>query len=95
MSVHGESPPGEGRIHWRSRRGMMEVEIELVPFARDHFGVLSPADQAAYARLLEEDDWRIHDWLRGGAQPEDAALLRIVGLIRRTRAESRQGANRR
>lgn len=71
-----------GRIRWRSRRGMLELDLELVPFARSRFDGLSEADQEAYSRLLEEDDWRIHDWLRGRSRPEDAALERIVSLIR-------------
>ena len=73
-----------GKIQWRSRRGMLELELELVPFAREHFDRLSATDREAYARLLEEDDWRIHDWLRGRSQPGDAALERIVALIRQT-----------
>ena len=95
MAAHLQPHPGAGRVHWRSRRGMLEVEIELVPFARDHFDGLSRADQEAYARLLDEDDWQIHDWLRGSSTPEDAALERIVTLIRRTRENSGDGANRR
>ena len=94
MDADGESHPGAGRIHWRSRRGMLEVEIELVPFARDHFGDLSLADQAAYARFLEADDWQIHDWLRGRSTPEDAALERIVTLIERTREKAGDRAHR-
>lgn len=64
---------------------MLEVEIELVPFARERFTGLSASDKLAYARLLEQDDWTIHDWLRGASHPEDAALNRIVTLIRRAR----------
>ena len=73
----------KGKAHWRSRRGMLEVEIELLPFVRDQFDGLSAADKAAFASLLEEDDWTIHDWLRGATQPADAALNHIVSQIRR------------
>ncbi len=74
-----------GKAEWRSRRGMLEVEAELLPFVRAHFGGLSAADRAVYMRLLMEDDWTIHDWLRGASQPEDASLGRMVSLIRQAR----------
>ena len=76
-----------GKARWRSRRGMLEVENELLPFVHEQFDDLEAADRDAYARLLEEDDWTIHDWLRGASQPADAALRRIVTLIRRARSD--------
>ena len=82
----GQRQDEKGRAQWRSRRGMLEVEIELLPFARDHFDGLATADKVAFTRLLEEDDWTIHDWLRGVAQPVDAALRRIVKRIRDARS---------
>ena len=80
---------------WRSRRGMLELDLELVPFARDRFEHLGTADQAAYVRLLDEDDWRIHDWLSGRSKPGDAALERIVRIIRRARGDSAVNADQR
>ena len=76
-----------GKARWRSRRGMLEVENELLPFVHEQFDDLEAADRDAYARLLEEDDWTIHDWLRGASQPADAALGRIVALIRQARSD--------
>ncbi len=77
---------GDGKVHWRSRRGMLEVELALVPFARERFHELSATDREAYSRLLEQDDWTIHDWLRGVAHPTDEGLSRIVSLIRGARS---------
>ena len=71
-----------GMARWRSRRGMLEVENELLPFVRERFESLTAADRDTYVRLLEEDDWTIHDWLRGVSQPADTTLRRIVALIR-------------
>ena len=72
-----------GRLRWRSRRGMAEVELRLIPFFDHRFRHLSPKDQEAYARLLEADDWEIQDWLQGRSEPVAPSLARIVGLIRR------------
>ena len=70
------------RVYWRSRRGMLELELLLLPFARSMFPVLSEPDQRAFARLLDHDDWDIFDWLQQRATPEDPDLARIVDRIR-------------
>ena len=47
------------RAFWHSRRGMLELEFRLVPFARDCFAGLDAADKAVYVRLLDHEDWEI------------------------------------
>ena len=89
----GELTTDAGKVEWRSRRGMLEVEILLAPFARERYHKLVPADQEAFTRLLERDDWTIHDWLRGASQPADEALNRIVSLIRKVRGGDGAAAN--
>lgn len=69
------------RALWRSRRGMLELDLLLVDFARRRYPGLAPADQAVYQKLLGEEDWLLMDWLRGQVPPT-AAFARIVDLIR-------------
>ena len=73
----------EGVLYWRSRRGLAEVELKLVPFLKHRYATLPEADQLAYARLLEAEDWQLNDWLQGRSEPAEPQLARIVGLIRR------------
>ncbi len=68
-------------IYWRSRRGMLELELKLVPFVRDCFGDLPDHLQNAYLALIEEEDWQIFDWLQGKEQPTEAAMLELVQRI--------------
>ena len=75
--------PNKGALYWRSRRGLTEVELQLVPFFERRFEALSEADRLAYARLLEREDWQLLDWLQGRSAPVEPHLARIVGLIRR------------
>ena len=70
------------RLYWRSRRGMTELELILLPFFKEVGGDLSPDDKQAYAKLLEEEDWEIFDWLQGRETPQQADLVRIVARIR-------------
>ena len=58
------------RVLWRSRRGMLELDLLLVDFARTRYAHLDEAQQEAYRELLREDDWVLLDWLRGRAVPE-------------------------
>ena len=69
-------------IYWRSRRGMLELELKLVPFVRDCFAGLDDPQQAAYEALLGEEDWQIFDWLQGRSTPEDEVTRDVVELIR-------------
>ena len=76
-----EQPHELKSIYWRSRRGMLELELKLVPFVRDCFVSLSAEHQAAYEALLAEEDWQIFDWLQGRAEPEESAIREVVDQI--------------
>lgn len=79
--VHVDDGRELRRARWRSRRGMLELDLFLVPFAEHRYPDLTPADRAAYRHLLEREDWEILDWLRqDSAPPPD--LARIVELVR-------------
>ena len=76
--------PNEERDHervlWRSRRGMLELDLLLVDFAKARYPLLATADQGAYLRLLGLDDWVIWDWLQRRSKPAPP-FCRIVDLI--------------
>lgn len=74
-----------GRLKWRSRRGMLELELALEPFLANRLDDLSPADRARFERLLEHDDWDIFEWLQGREPAPDPDLAGIVGEIRAAR----------
>ena len=67
------------RALWRSRRGMLELDLLLTAFAKRRYPQLAAADRAAYLRLLARDDWEIWDWLQGAAPaPGLAHIVRLV-----------------
>jgi antitoxin CptB len=70
------------RLRWRSRRGMLELELALAPFVETHLSTLSATDRERYARLLEHDDWDIFDWVQRRSEPADPELAAIVAIIR-------------
>jgi len=68
------------RLKWRSRRGLLELDLLLVPFLEAKSEALSPPDQADYTRLLEEEDLDIYDWIqhRSPTPPEFVGILRLI-----------------
>ena len=57
------------RVRWRSRRGMLELDLLLVDFADKRYPSLSPTLRRDYRAVLECDDWVVLDWLRGRESP--------------------------
>ena len=79
--VGHDSQHAHKEIYWRSRRGMLELELKLVPFVRDCYGQLTEVEQAAYVAMLAEEDWQIFDWLQGRAEPADAVTRDLIRKI--------------
>ncbi|MFK0570499.1 succinate dehydrogenase assembly factor 2 [Endozoicomonas sp.] len=68
-------------LQWRSRRGMLELDVLLEPFTREALPDLSEADQQTYVKLLECEDPDIFSWFMSGVRPEDQALSRMVDRV--------------
>ena len=69
------------RIYWRSRRGMLELDLLLIPFCEDRFRHLTEYQQQRYRNLLECEDQDLHSWLVKGVGPEDESFSEIIELI--------------
>jgi antitoxin CptB len=69
------------RLYWHSRRGMLELDLLLVPFARDHMPGLDAENLEKYRQLLAEEDQDLFLWLTGRAEAPEQALRDIVALI--------------
>ena len=69
------------RLRWRSRRGMLELDLLLLPFFDAAFDTLPEPEQAAFARLLEQEDPVLQQWFSGNLIPEDPELARLVQQI--------------
>lgn len=81
------SGPRLQRAQWRSRRGLLELELLLAPFVNNRFGQVTEALKSDYETLLDFDDMDVHEWLldRAEVPPE---MVPIVTEIRRFLAES-------
>jgi len=68
-------------IYWRSRRGLTELELKLVPFVRDCFHDLSASEQALYEELLDWEDVDLSDLLQGRITSDDPLVSGLVSKI--------------
>ena len=69
------------RLFWHSRRGMLELDVLLVPFVREVYAQLDAEDQARYRKLLECEDQDMIGWFMQREEPQDPDLLRMVRMI--------------
>lgn len=69
------------RLGWQSRRGMLELDVLLVPFVQEAFRTLEPEDQDRFVKLLDCEDQDLFVWFMQRATPEDPDLARIVNII--------------
>ncbi len=69
------------RLFWHSRRGMLELDLILVPFLEKHFRNIGEEDQQRYEQLLTCEDQDMFAWFLGNRKPEDPEIAKIVGVI--------------
>jgi len=69
------------KMYWHSRRGMLELDLLLVPFAEHKLSALSESHLVDYERLLLEEDQDIYQWLVKKQPVPDARLQNIIDII--------------
>ncbi len=70
------------RLFWGSRRGMLELDLVLMPFLENVYPTLEQADKERYWLLLEEQDQDLFAWFMRRNDPANPELQRIVDIIR-------------
>jgi len=79
MQASGSIPTG--RLMWRCRRGMKELDVLLERYARERYPSATEAQKHAFAQLLELPDPEIVDYLLGHVIPTDANLAALIRLV--------------
>ncbi|MCG8416196.1 MAG: succinate dehydrogenase assembly factor 2 [Pseudomonadales bacterium] len=69
------------KIFWHSRRGMLELDLLLVPFATEVFATLPTQEQMLYKELLANEDQDLFSWLLERVEPPDAKFKPIISKI--------------
>ncbi|PCM43676.1 succinate dehydrogenase assembly factor 2 [Marinobacter sp. ANT_B65] len=69
------------RLWWHSRRGMLELDVLLIPFLEKAYRDLDKEDQDRYEKLLVCEDTDMFEWFMQRSRPDDPDLQRIVDII--------------
>ena len=69
------------RIFWHSRRGMLELDLLLIPFVQDVYDDLTLEDQILYRDLLILEDQDIYALLMGSSHSEHTKYAAITTKI--------------
>jgi antitoxin CptB len=71
-----------GRLRWRCRRGMKELDILLTRYLDERYGAAPAQEQLAFRQLLEAQDPLIYAYCLGQERPPED----LAGLIERIAA---------
>ncbi|MTI14107.1 FAD assembly factor SdhE [Sansalvadorimonas verongulae] len=69
------------RLFWHSRRGMLELDVLLVPFSREVYPELSADEKITYNTLLSCEDADLFVWFMEKETPEQPELAAMVSMI--------------
>ena len=69
------------RLRWRSRRGMLELDLLLLPFFDEVFAELESDEQQAFIKLLAQEDPILWDWFSRKSESDDPELAALVERI--------------
>ncbi len=70
------------RLLWQCRRGMLELDMLLQPFVRQHYAQLSTTQQQQFMALLEYPDQTLQAWFFQEQLPEDKDLIAMIAKIK-------------
>lgn len=69
------------RIRWACRRGMLELDLFLLPFFDEQYETLSPEEKSLFQALLSNTDQTLQAWLLRQQSPEDKATTDLISKI--------------
>jgi antitoxin CptB len=59
------------KLQWASRRGMLELDVVLLPYLEQHGESFEQEDIAHYQQFLEETDPDLYAWIMGFETPKE------------------------
>lgn len=69
------------QLYWACHRGMLELDLMLIPFLEHRYSHLSAIEQQTFEDLLHFPDPEIYSWLTQKGSPDDAKLKAMVNEI--------------
>ncbi len=82
MSSNETKQYDQTRLLWQCRRGMLELDLMLIPFAQEKYPDLPNDIQENFKALLHLPDPVVFAWLMGHESPTEPELIHVIQLIR-------------
>jgi antitoxin CptB len=76
------------KLRWQCRRGMLELDLLLLPFFENHYSQLSEENKENFVRLIANTDQDLYAWLVKGEPPQDSSLIPILKQILHARSST-------
>jgi len=70
------------RLYWSCRRGMLELDLMLIPFLNDCYDALNSEEKEQFLLLLESSDVELYAWLTHHEKPSSPSFEKLVIKIR-------------
>ena len=70
-----------GRLRWRCRRGMRELDQLMLRYLDQRWPVAEDAERSVFLRLLDCEDDKLWRWCMGREKPADQEFNALIQLI--------------
>ena len=81
--------PEHKRLMWHCRRGMLELDVILLPFCSDHYLSLGEEDQRRFRDLIDCEDPELFALFMGHETAQDSEHAYMVDKILTIKRETR------
>lgn len=71
----------KAKLYWAARRGMLELDIFLMPFVENQYEKLADVDKLSFQALVDCTDMELYVWL-SNKEPAPEQFVAIVNKIR-------------
>ncbi len=71
----------KAKLYWACRRGMLELDLLLLPFLEHAYEKLSEEEKTSFRALLTMEDPILYHWLMAKETPEDPKVKALVEQI--------------
>ncbi|WP_269532428.1 succinate dehydrogenase assembly factor 2 [Chitinimonas sp. BJYL2] len=80
----------KNRLRWRSRRGLLELDLVFEPFLEHDFDQLTPAELDVYQDLLMLPDNDLLDMVDGRTEPAEPRFAPLLMRLRHWQVTGKQ-----
>lgn len=71
----------KAKLYWACRRGMLELDLLLLPFLEKAYDNLNDEEKAIFVQMLETEDPTLYQWFIARIAPEEPAMRALVEKI--------------